>query len=144
VVGLSEPPGSVEVEALGDPPGAVGQLAGQRRLHLELGRGQHPPETELGGGLGHPRQREGVGLLGGHARQVGAVALQQRVAAVRAAVGVDRYPGRRERVHVPIDRADRDLELVGELTRGEASAALQQEQHGEQATGAHGSVVPHP
>ena len=56
---------------------------------------------------------------------------------MRAALGVDRDARRAERLDVAVDRPDRDLELAGELGRGEPAAGLEQQEQGQQPGRAH-------
>ena len=83
----TEPAGRVEVEPLEEAARAAPELGGQRGQDLEPGRRDHGPEPELGGRAGEPGEEQGVGFLGRHAGEPGAVAVDQADAAVRPAVG---------------------------------------------------------
>ena len=65
------------------------------------------------------------------------VAVHQLDAAVRAALGVDRDAGRRERIDVAVDRPLADLELVGQHRGGDAATCLEQQEQLDEARRAH-------
>ena len=119
----------------------LGERGRQRGADLELGRGEHRAEAELGGGAGQAGQAERLRLVRAEPGQPGAVAVDQLVAAAVPGVAVQRDAGRVQRLDVPVDRADRHLELAGELGRGQAAAGLQQQEDGDQAAGAHVSIL---
>jgi hypothetical protein len=132
-----EPAGGVEVEALGDAAGPSPELRRQRSHDLQAGRGHDRPEAQLRGRTGQTREEHRFGLVGGQAGQPGPVAVDEADAAVRAALGVDRHAGFRQRLDVAVDRPDGHLELLGELRRRHPAAGLEQEQDVDQAAGAH-------
>jgi hypothetical protein len=132
------PAGDVQVEPLGDVPGAVAQLGRQRGVELELGRREHRAEAQLGRGHRQPGQRQRLGLLLGHPGEPGAVAVDQAVTAGPAAIGVHRDAGGRQRVDVPVDRPHRHLELFGQLLGRHPAAVLQQQEDGQETARAHG------
>ena len=107
-----EPAGGVEVEPLEEAARAPAQLRRERREDLEPRRGDDGAEPELGGRPGQARQEQRVGLLGGHAGQPRAVAVDEPDAAVGPALGVDRDARGAQRLDVAMDRAHRDLELA--------------------------------
>ena len=55
---------------------------------------------------------------------------------VATGLGVHRDSGGAERLDVPIDRAHRHFQLIGELGGGEPAAVLQEQQDGHQMVGA--------
>ena len=124
------PPGRVEEEPLGDPGRSLAQLRRQRRVQLELGRGQHRAQAELGRRARHPGELQRLRLGGGQPGQPGPVPAQELVAAGRAGVAVDRHPRLAQRLDVTVDRPHRHLELGCELGRGQPPAGLQQQQNG--------------
>jgi hypothetical protein len=131
------------VEPLAYPICSVRQLTRQRRTQLQLRGGQHRTEAQLGGRTGDAGQEQGAGLVAGHAGQPGAVAVQQLVAAGRAAIGVNRDAGGSQGLHVAVDGAHRDLELVGQFARRHPAPGLQQQQERDETTGAHlGTLTP--
>jgi hypothetical protein len=89
------------------------QLA-QSRLHL----GRH-----VRGRAGDEEQ--GLGLGRGQAAEIGAPTAQEGPAPASPTLGVHGYPGHREGLEVTTGRPLRDLELLGELGRGDAAAGLQ-------------------
>ena len=62
---------------------------------------------------------------------------RQREAAARAAVGLHRHAGIKQRVDVPVHRAHGDAQPLGQLGRGEPSAELEEQQQRDQAAGTH-------
>ena len=78
-------------------------------------------------------QEHRLGLVGGHAGQPRAIAVDEADAAMRAAIGVQRHAGLAQRIDVPVHRPDRDLELAGELRRGLAAARLEKQQERDEA-----------
>ncbi len=140
-VGVPEPRRGVQVEALAHPPRLPGQSTRQGRLDLQLGTGQHRAEPQIPGRPRQPRQDQRTGLRVRQPGQPGPVALHQAVAALGPAVGPHRHPGGAERVDVPVDGADRHLQLRRQLGGGHPAAVLQQEEQGEKPVGAHGAIV---
>ena len=136
-VAVVVPAGRVEEEPLGDPSRPLAQLRRQRRVELELRRGQHRAQAELGRGGGHPRELERFRLGGGQPGQPGPVAAEELVAAGRAGVAVDRHPRLAQRLDVTVDRPHRHLELGRELRRGQPPAGLQQQQDRDKPARAH-------
>ena len=132
-----EPAGRIEVEALDQARGPRPQLGRQGGHDLELCGGHDRPEAELGGRAGEPGQEQRLGLVRGHAGQPRPVAVDEADAAVRPALGEDRDAGRAQLLDVAVDGPDGDLQLTGELRRGQAAAALEQEQQVDEAAGTH-------
>jgi hypothetical protein len=133
------PAGNVQVEAGLDLADLVGKGGREGGADLELGGGEHRPEAELGGGTGQAGQGERLRLVRAQAGQPGPVPVQQLVAAAVAGVAVQRDAGRVQGVHVPVDGADGDFQLLGQLIRGQAAAGLEQQQDRDQAAGTHRS-----
>ena len=121
------------MEPLDQARGARPQLGRQCGHHLELGGGHHRPQAELGGRAGQAGQKEGFRLLARHPGQAGPVPIDQADPAVGTPVGVDRHARRAQCLDVAMDRAHRDLELAGQLTRGQAAPGLEQEQQRDEA-----------
>jgi hypothetical protein len=63
-----------------------------------------------------PGQEERLGLLGGQAGEASPVPVHEADAARGTALGVDRDAGLGERLDVPVDRPDRDLQLACQLS----------------------------
>ena len=91
-------------------------------------------------GAGH--QEQGPGLVGGEAAEVGATTAEQLPPAVAALLGVDGHTGHRQGFEVASGRALGDLELLGDLGRGDAPLALEDEQEGDQPVGTHVRIFP--
>jgi hypothetical protein len=137
LVGVGVPAGCVEVEAAADPVGVAAQLRWQGGADLELSCGQDGAEAELGGGAGDTGEEEGLGLVGGESGEAGAVAVEEAVATGVARVAVERDAGRAQRLDVPVHRADRHLQFVGELGGGHPAAGLEQQKDGDESAGLH-------
>jgi len=144
LVGVRVPAGRVQVEAAADPVGVLAQLAREGRAHLELGGGEDRAEAQLGGGAGDAREEECLGLVGGEAGEAGAVAVQEAVAARVARVAVQRDAGRAQRLDIPVDRAHRDLQLLGELGGGHTAAGLEEQEDRDEPRGFHLTRIPDP
>ena len=122
---LAEPAGRVEVKTLLHPAGVFAQIGGQRRHQLVL-RGDHRGvQPERRGRARQSRQEQRLGLALRQPVQPHAITVEQAVAALRAAVGIDGDAGRRERVDVAIDRAHRDLAGLGKLGRSDLPPRLE-------------------
>ena len=137
LVRLPVPARGVQVEPGLHPPDLLAQAGRQGGQQLELRRGQHRAEPELGGRARQPGQRQRLGLVGAQPGQPGAVAVHELVAAAVPGVPVQRDAGLVQGLHVPVDGADRDLELTGQLRGRHPAPGLQQEQDRDQAAGAH-------
>lgn len=137
LLGVRVPAGRVQVEAAADPVGMRAQLRRQGGADLELGGGQDRTEAEFGGRTGGAGQEEGLGLVGGEAGQAGAVAVEHAVATGVARVAVQRDAGRAQGLDVPVDRADRDLQLLGELGSSHPAPGLEQQQDRDESAGLH-------
>jgi len=85
-------------------------------------------QSQVGQWRRYAEHEEGAHLAGGEAGQAGAVAVEKRVAAARAALAVDGHAGRAEGVDVAVDGALGDFELLGQLGRRHAPARLQKQQ----------------
>ena len=112
-------------------------LGRQRGEELEAGGGERSGQTEVGG-----RSRDADGqqrgrLLRAQPGEAGPVPGQDAAAAAGTGVRVDGHAGCAQRLEVSIDRADRDLELGGQLRRPHLAARLEQEQQAHEAVGAH-------
>ena len=83
--------------------------------HLELRGGDDRAETQLRGGTGQAGEEQGLGLVGGHAGQPRAVAVDEPDPTERAALREDRDAGRAQLLDVAVDGPDRHLQLAREL-----------------------------
>lgn len=99
----------------------------QCRLDLELGGGEHRAQAQLGGGPGQAGQGQRLRLLRAEPGQPGLVAVKQLIAAAVTGVAVERDAGRVQRLHVPVDSPDRDLEFRGELRGRQPAPGLQEQ-----------------
>ena len=91
-----------------------------------------------------PATRNSVPRLGrGQPAQVRSRTAEQRPAPAASRLRVDGDPGHRERLEVPARRALGDLELVGELGRGDPPSGLKDQQDGDETVGSHGSRFSH-
>jgi hypothetical protein len=70
------------------------------------------------------------------------IAVCERDAAVRAAFGIDRYPGSAEGIDVAIDRALGDFELLGQDASRALPARLEQQQQRNEPIGFHSADSP--
>ncbi len=111
LLGRVVPRRGVQAEPVAEPAGPDPLLGSERREQLALGRGRLGAETQVGGRPGQADDEEGEGLVLGQAGEAGAVAVDEAVAAGAALLGVHRDAGRRERLDVAVDGAQRDLEL---------------------------------
>ncbi len=59
------------------------------------------------------------------------IALEQAVAALGAALGIDRNAGRAQHLDIAVDGADRDLEAACEVARRDRAAVAEQQQDAE-------------
>jgi hypothetical protein len=137
VVGVRVPAGGVQVEAAADPVGVLAQLAREGGTHLQLSGGQDRAEAQLGGGAGDAGEEEGLGLPLREAGETGAVAVEEAVAAGVPGIAVQRDARRAQRLHVPVDRAHRDVELLGEVGGGHPAAGLEQQEDRDEPAGLH-------
>ena len=120
------------------PHGAAAQLGRQGGVDLELGGGQHGAEAELGRGAGQARQGQRLGLLGREPGEPGAVAVDEPHAAAGSGLRVDRHAGARQGLDVPVDRAHRHLELLGQAARRHLAVGLEEQQELHQPARTHG------
>ena len=113
----------------GAPPSGQLHLKPVRFLAPEqggqLGQGPRRPLTGVPGQAPQSGEQQLLFFLG-ESGPVEGIALQQGHPAALARRAVHRYPGRRQRVDVPVDGAHRYLEVLRQLRRGHA-APLQQE-----------------
>jgi hypothetical protein len=139
LLGRLVPARRVQVEPGLHPPDLLAQAGRQGGQQLELRRGQHRAEPELGRGPGQPGQRQRLGLGGAQPGQPRTVAVDELVAAAVPGVAVQRDAGLVQGLHVPVDGTDRDLELPGQLRGRHPAPGLEQEQDRDQPAGAHGA-----
>ena len=99
-------------------PARAPNSAGSAADSLSCAAASMGAQPQLGRGPGHAGQEQGVRLVEGHPGEPGPVAVEQLVTAAAAAVGVDRHPGRAERLDIAVDGAYRDLELGRQLGGG--------------------------
>ncbi len=114
---LGEPSGDIEVEARHHtlcPDAQVGRHGDEK---LQLGGCHRCAQPEVGGGSGEPGQEKRLCLPRREPIQPRAIAVEQAVAPGRAAHAVDEDSRGAQGVDVPVDRAKRNLALVGEGLR---------------------------
>ena len=104
---------------------------------LAVGRVQGLVETELAQDAGHAQDEQGLGLVGTQAAQREAVAVHEPAPAAGTGLGQDGDPGRGQRLEVPVDRPDGDLELGRQGPGRRPAPRLQQQDQGQQPVGAH-------
>jgi hypothetical protein len=126
------------MEALVRAGGRVPQRPRQRGEDLQLGGRERVGAAHVPGGAGQPGQEQRLGLLAGESGEPRPVAADQPVPAAAPLVGVDRHPGGRQRLHVPVDGALGHLQLARQLGGGHRLPRLQEEHGGDQSGGAHG------
>jgi hypothetical protein len=130
------------------PPGGVDDRRVGRRLGVgpeRLRQGLHQLAQGGLGLVGHrggrtDEQEQGLGLGGRQPAEVGAGPAQERPAPAPPGLGVDGDAGGRQRLEVAAGGGHRHLELGGQLGRGHPAAPLEQEEGGDEAVGAHGSI----
>ena len=132
-----EPRGRVEVEALTCRRCPVGEVFRERCEELQLRGAEDGAEAELAHRPGHAGREQRFGLLRGQSREPCPVAADQLAPAVASGLRVHRHACRAERFEVPVDRADRHLERLGQLGGGEPAPVLQEQQERDQTAGAH-------
>lgn len=125
-VRIAVPAGGVEQEAFLDPSGVLAQLGRKGGPQLELGGGERLAEAELGGGAGERGEERGLRLVRGQSGEPGPVAVDQPVAARVSGRAVQRDTGGAERLDVPVDRTDGDLQFLGQLLGRHPAPVLKQ------------------
>ena len=113
MVDVAVPAGGVEQEAFLDPLGVLAQLRRKGGPQLEPGGNERLAEAEFGGGAGECDEERGPRLVHGQSSEPGPVAVDQPVAASVAGSAIQRDTGGTERLDVPVDRPDGDLQFVG-------------------------------
>ncbi|MGY4448161.1 hypothetical protein ACVWZR_002821 [Bradyrhizobium sp. i1.3.1] len=107
------------------PPGIFAKVGRECRHQLVL-RGDHRRvQPERRGRSRQSRKEQGLRLVLRQAVQTHAITVEQAIAALRAAVGINGDAGRRERVDVAIDRAHRDLAGFRKLGRSDLPPGLE-------------------
>ncbi len=81
-------------------------------------------EAEIGSRPAESGQEQRLGLACRQAVKPRAVAVEQPVAALGAALAIDRNAGFAQRVDIAIDRAQRDFAGIGQHLRSDAAARL--------------------
>jgi hypothetical protein len=119
-----------------------GEGGRQRGLDLELGGGEHRTQAQLGGWPGQAGQGQRLRLLRAETGQPGLVAVQQLIAATVTGVAVERDAGHVQRLHVPVDGPDRDLEFPGELRGRQPAPGLQEQDDRDETARAHLNIFP--
>ena len=122
------PAGVVDEDALPGLLGGGSVRRGHGRDELVDGGGQRGPHAEVVGHRSAGERDQGPGLLGCEPRHVGPVARHQGDAAAAALLGPHRDAGGRQRLDVPVDRADAHFELGGHGRGRDATARLQDQQ----------------
>ena len=129
------PAGGVVHDRTGGRLGVVAE--GHREGVHELAQGR----PDLGCGAGGPGdEEERAGLVGGQPAQVRPGAADQLPAAAPPGLGVDGDAGQGESLEVAAGRPLADLELPGQLGRGDAALGLQDQEGGDEAICADGSL----
>lgn len=118
-------------------PAVVGQARGDPDLPVR--RREEALQAELAQGAWHAQDEQGLGFRWPQAAKREAVARDELAAAAGSRFGEDRHPGDAERRQVPVDRPDRDLELLSQGLGGRPSPGLEQQDQGHQPVGAHHS-----
>ncbi len=121
------------------PRRALLQLGRERGEKLEPSGRELPAEAELRGRARHTGREERLRLVGGETGEPRAVTAGEPVAARRAAHRLDRNTRRGERLHVPVDGPHRHLEPLGDVSRRQLPASLQEQQERDQPGRAHES-----
>jgi len=132
----------IEVEALLGAQRRFAQRGRDGGKELETRRGQERAETELGHGGRRAGEEEGSSFVGSEPGQVRAVAIEQPVAAPLPALTLERHPRRPKLDQVAVDRARRDLQLLGQRFGSHLATGLQQEQFRNESRCAHGGAFP--
>src|SRR5580765_1072564 len=99
------------------------QVRRQRRQNLQTGVREHTAEA----GRRRRRDEQRLRLGRGEPCELRPVATGQPIAACGPTQRLDRNTGGSERLDVAVNRSDRDLEVRGELGRGELPPQLQEE-----------------
>ncbi|SCG72955.1 hypothetical protein GA0070613_5202 [Micromonospora inositola] len=140
-LGRAVPADRVQVEPIRGPAGALPGLAGEAGPDLDPGALQHLAQAELLGRAGEAEERQRPGLVEADARQPGAVAAVQAVSARRPTGRSHRYPGRHQRLDVPLHGPLADLQLPGQLAGAGQAADLELEQEGHHPRGTHPPIL---
>jgi hypothetical protein len=127
------PAARVEQESLLGAGRDFAQSGRHGRQKFESRRRQQTAQPELRNRRRGAREQQRARLGFGQSGQVGAVPVQQLVAAALATFTVDRHAGRAEVGQVAIDGPFRHLEFGRELGGREATVRLQVEQDGDEA-----------
>ena len=120
----------IQVEALAHTMLVSPAGIGKRGRQLAQRGRKLPADPQIGKGLGDAEHEQRAHLAFGQPCQVGAVAVEQRVAALRSRLAVDRHPRGAERVDVAVDGPLGDLQLPGELLCSHPAAGLEEHQKG--------------
>src|SRR5690348_17840358 len=133
----AEPAARVQVEESLRPRGPLLELGRERREQLQPGGGELAAEPELGRRARHPGGEERLRLVARQAGQPRAVAAREAVAARGPPQRLDRHARGRERLDVAVHGADGHLQPLGDVGRSQLPAGLQEEQEGDETSGAH-------
>ncbi len=132
-----EPAARVEVEEPLRAGGPLLELRRQRGEHLEPRGGELAAEAELGRRAGHAGGEERLRLVRGQAGEARPVAAREPVAARRPAHGLDGHARGGEGLDVAVHGADRHLEALRDVGRGQLAAGLEEEQERDETGRAH-------
>ena len=140
LLGFAEPAWGIEMKAFLHPAGVRAQIGRQCRHQLGLRRQHRSIEAKRGCRPRQSRHEQRLGLRLRQSVQPHAIAVEQAIAAFRAAIGIDGNAGRGERIDVAIDGAHRNLAGVREFRRGDLSPRLQGGEDRKQPARAHGPL----
>jgi hypothetical protein len=122
------------------PPGILAQIRGQRGHQLVL-RGDHCSiEPECRRRAREPCEEQRAGFALRQPVQPHAIAVEQTIAALGAAIGINGNARRRERVDIAIDRAHRHFARFRQLGRGDLPPGLERGEDRQHPARAHGSL----
>ena len=124
------PPGRVEVKALTDPGFVATTSVGQGGRQLEQGSPQFVTYAQVGQGRRDAEHEQGARLSLGQACEIGAKAVQQGVATLRARLAIDGNAGAAEGIDIPVDGSLGDLKFLSEFPGGHLPASLQEHEYG--------------
>ena len=119
--------------------GAGSLVLRQGREQLDLGRRGGGAKAEIVGGVAKSAQEQRFRLARRQAVEAHPIAVDEPVAAFRAALGIDRHAGSAQRVDVAIDRAHRNLQRLGERRGGHLAARLEGGENGQEPARTHGA-----
>ena len=138
-LGFAVPVRGIEVEARAHSPRTLAHRRRQRGHELAACAVRRLAEAQGRGLARQADHQHGLGLVGREPGEPGAIALDELEAAAGPAVGVDGDAGGAERLDIPVDRAHRNLEFLGERLCRETHLGLQKHQDRKQPARTHGA-----